>query len=48
MLSQFPLTTACQFIITVQNIQNAFAYGIHEILLTIRNNVFTQTLFGRL
>jgi len=35
-LSQFPLTTACQLNNTVQDIQVAFAYAIHEILLTIQ------------
>jgi len=47
-LSKFPLTTACQLNITVQDIQDAFVYAIHEILLTVRNNGFTQSRFGRL
>ena len=45
-LSLFPLTTACQLNIAVQDIQDAFAYAIHEIFLTIRNNWFTQSRFG--
>ena len=48
MLSQFSLTTGCQFNIAVQDVQDAFSYAIHEILLTIRNNGFTQSRFGRL
>ena len=47
-LSQFPPTTACQINITVQDIQDTFGYAIHEIRLTIRNNVSTQSRFGRL
>jgi len=46
--SQFPLTTASQLNITVQDIQDAFAYAIHDIRLTIRNNGSTQCRFGRL
>ena len=47
-LSQFPLTTACQLHIAVQDIQDAVAYAIQDILLTIRNNGVTQSRFGRL
>jgi len=47
-LSQFTLTTAFQVNIAVQDIQETFAYAIHEIFLAIRYNGFTQFRFGRL
>ena len=47
-VSQFLLTTVCEINIAVQDVQDAFAYAIHEILLIIRNNGFTQSRLGRL
>ena len=48
MLPQFPRIATRQFDIAVQDVQNAFAYAIHEFPFTIRNNSFPQFRFGRL
>ena len=48
MLPQFPRIATRQFDIAVQDVQHAFAYAIHELSFTVRNNSFTQSLFGRL
>ena len=48
MLLQLACVTAGQVNIIIQHIQNAFAYTLHEFLIAVRNDGFTQFRFGRL
>jgi len=47
MLSWFARISTRQFDIAVQEFQDALAYAIHEFPFTVRNNIVTQSRFGR-
>jgi len=44
---QLARVTACQLYIAVQNVQGTLAYKIHEFFVTLRNDSFTHSQFGR-
>ena len=46
MFPQLARVTDEQLDVTVQHIQNAFAYTVDEFLIAVRNDYFTLFMFG--